>query len=56
MCWSVELPGYAGGNSDNAAVQAFLVANNSVGGTPTALAANNVPTGGGFTGTGTTCP
>jgi hypothetical protein len=50
---SVRLPGYAGANNDNAAVTAFVQANN--GGSPTGLVANNVPTGAGYIG-GAPCP
>jgi len=53
MATTVRLPGYAGANNDNAAVQTFIQANNGV--TPTASAANSVPTGGGFVG-GAACP
>lgn len=42
---TVRLPGYAGGNADNAAVTAFIQARN--GGTPTGLVQNAVATGGG---------
>jgi hypothetical protein len=52
---TIRLPGYAGATNDNTAVVNFVVGNNSAGGTPTGLASNTVPTGGGFTGTGTTC-
>ncbi|WP_183101232.1 Ig-like domain-containing protein, partial [Nocardioides pelophilus] len=52
---TIRLPGYAGANNDNGAVQTFVINNNSIGGTPQALAANNVPTGGGFVG-GAACP
>ena len=41
---TVRLPGYAGAANDNAAVQAFLLANNTA---ATANAANTVSTGGG---------
>ena len=51
---TIRLPGYAGATNDNSAVQAFVNANNSPG--TTTLAANTVPTGGGYVGTGTTCP
>ncbi len=51
---TVRLPGYGGANNDNTAVVTFVQGNN--GGTPTGLASNTVPTGGGFIGTGTTCP
>jgi hypothetical protein len=53
---TIRLPGYGGANNDNTAVQNFVAANNGSGGVPVGLAQNNVPTGGGFTGTGTTCP
>ncbi len=45
---TVRLPGYAGGNTNTAAVVAFVQGNN--GGTPTGSAAVNVPPGGGFVG------
>ena len=52
---TVRLPGYAGANNDNAAVQTFLSATNSNAVT-TILASNTVATGGGgFTG-GAACP
>jgi hypothetical protein len=41
---TMALPGYAGAPNDNAAVAAFVQANN--GGTPTVLATNNVSAGG----------
>ncbi|MGC1378890.1 MAG: cadherin-like domain-containing protein [Anaerolineales bacterium] len=47
---TVRLPGYGGANSDNTAVQTYLSGRNIT--APTALASNNVPTGGGFTGGG----
>jgi len=50
---TIRLPGYAGANNDNAAVQNFVVANNSAG---TSVLAQNTVGGGGFTGAGTTCP
>ena len=53
---TIRLPGYAQGNNDNAAVQAFIAAQNSADGTPVGQAQNTVPTGGGFTGSGTGCP
>jgi len=53
---TLRLPGYGGANNDNTAVQNFVAANNGSGGVPVGLASNTVPTGGGFTGTGTTCP
>ena len=49
---TISLPGYAGATSDNGAVAAFLIANNSGNGAPVPLVANTVPTGGGFTGAG----
>jgi hypothetical protein len=52
---TIRLPGYGGANNDSTAVQNFVAANNSADGTPAVLAQNNVPTGGGFTGTGTSC-
>jgi Bacterial Ig-like domain (group 2)/Cadherin-like domain len=53
MATTVRLPGYAGGNADNAAVTAYVQGRN--GGTPTGLAQNTVSTGGGgFTG-GSAC-
>jgi len=45
---TVRLPGYAGGNTNTAAVVAFVQGNN--GGTPTGSVAVNVPPGGGFVG------
>jgi hypothetical protein len=51
---TIRLPGYAGASNDNTAVQNFIAANNSAG--TSVLAQNTVPTGGGFIGTGTTCP
>ncbi len=53
---TIRLPGYAGANNDNTAVQNFVAANNSAG--TSVLAQNNVGSGGGggFTGAGTTCP
>ncbi|MDX6704206.1 MAG: hypothetical protein QOI48_52, partial [Solirubrobacteraceae bacterium] len=51
---TIRLPGYAGASNDNSAVQSFVAANNSAG--TSVLAQNTVPTGGGFIGTGTTCP
>lgn len=50
---TVNLPGYAGANNDNTAVQTFLSGRN---GGASLLSSNTVPTGGGFTGTGTGCP
>jgi LPXTG-site transpeptidase (sortase) family protein len=43
---TVRLPGYGGANNDNTAVQTYLMGRNITG--ITALAANTVPTGGGF--------
>jgi hypothetical protein len=54
MLTTVRLPGYAGANNDNAAVQTFVQANN--GGTPTVLAQNTVSTGGGGFVGGAACP
>ncbi|MGH2900189.1 MAG: hypothetical protein ACRDMZ_16060, partial [Solirubrobacteraceae bacterium] len=51
---TIRLPGYAGSATDTAAVQSFVAANNDAG--TSVLAAVNSPPGGGFTGTGTTCP
>lgn len=51
---TIRLPGYAGANNNNAAVEAFVNANNSPGSSTQAV--NSVPTGGGFTGAGTSCP
>jgi hypothetical protein len=51
---TIRLPGYGGGATDTAMVQAFVAGNNGAGGTPTVLAQTG--TGGGYTGTGTTCP
>ncbi|MDQ1422435.1 MAG: hypothetical protein QOJ52_4397, partial [Acidimicrobiaceae bacterium] len=52
---SIRLPGYAGAATDTAAVQAFVIGNNPSGGA-SAVASVNSPPGGGFTGTGSTCP
>jgi len=51
---TIRLPGYGGANNDNAAVTTFVANNN--GGTPVGLVTNTVPTGGGYIGTGATCP
>jgi hypothetical protein len=51
---TTRLPGYAGGNADNAAVAAFLEANNA--GSPTVQAQNSVATGGGGFVGGGACP
>jgi hypothetical protein len=52
---TVRLPGYTGANNNNAAVVTFVQGNNGT--TPTGIASNTVATGGGgFTGSGTTCP
>jgi hypothetical protein len=54
---TIRLPGYGGATNDNTAVQTFVANNNLIGGTPAILASNTVGSGGGgFTGTGTTCP
>ncbi|HXU03436.1 MAG TPA: Ig-like domain-containing protein, partial [Polyangia bacterium] len=53
---TIRLPGYAGANNDNTAVQNFVAGNNGGNGAPVGLASNTVPTGGGFIGSGTTCP
>jgi hypothetical protein len=53
---TVRLPGYGGANNDNAAVQTYLIGRNNTGTPPTALASNNVPTGGGFVGGGACLP
>jgi uncharacterized repeat protein (TIGR01451 family) len=45
---TVRLPGYVGANNNNAAVQTYLLGRNNI---TTALAANTVPTGGGFVNT-----
>jgi hypothetical protein len=52
---TIRLPGYAQATSNNAAVQAFVTAQNGADGTPVGEAQNTVPTGGGFTGSGTGC-
>jgi len=52
---TIRLPGYTGNNNDNTAVQNFVIANNGGDGAPVGLAANTVPTGGGFVG-GAACP
>lgn len=51
---TIRLPGYAGANNDNAAVQAFVAAANPAGG-PTISASNTVASGGGGF-TGAACP
>lgn len=51
---TVRLPGYAGANNDNAAVQAFVAGANPAGG-PTVSASNTVAGGGGGF-TGAACP
>jgi hypothetical protein len=48
MATTVRLAGYVGANNDNSAVQSYVQSNNGL--TPTASAANSVPTGGGFVG------
>jgi hypothetical protein len=54
---TIRLPGYGGANNDNSAVQSFVAGNNGGDGVPSVIASNTVSTGGGgFTGTGTTCP
>jgi hypothetical protein len=53
---TIRLPGYSGANNDNTAVETFVANNNTANGTPTVIASNTVPTGGGYTGTGSTCP
>jgi len=53
---TIRLPGYAGANNDNTAVVNFVAGRNGADGVPVGLASNTAPTGGGFTGTGTTCP
>jgi len=50
---TVRLPGYAGTNTNTAAVVSFVTANN--GGTPSGSASVSVPPGGGFIG-GAACP
>ncbi len=45
---TVRLAGYAGANNDNAAVVSFAQANNNLGGTPTGVATNTFPMGGGW--------
>jgi hypothetical protein len=54
---TVQLRGYAGGNTDVTAVQNYLIAQNSGNGAPTALASTQAP-GGGFVNTpgGAPCP
>lgn len=54
MLTTVRLPGYAGANNDNLAVQTFVQSKN--GGTPTVLAQNTVSTGGGGYVGGAACP
>ncbi|NHA01977.1 hypothetical protein G5V59_26575 [Nocardioides sp. W3-2-3] len=51
---TIRLPGYAGANNDNAAVQAFVAAANPAG-APTISASNTVASGGGGF-TGAACP
>lgn len=51
---TIRLPGYAGANNDNAAVQSFVAAANATGG-PTVAASNTVASGGGGF-TGAACP
>lgn len=51
---TIRLPGYGGSAADTTAVQTYVDGNN--GGGNTVLASVNSPPGGGFTGTGTTCP
>ncbi len=53
---TIRLPGYAQATNSNTDVQNFVVGRNSADGTPVGEALNTVPTGGGFTGTGTGCP
>ena len=50
---TVRLPGYGGGAADTAAAEAFVAGLNPAGATAWAAASG---AGGGFTGTGTTCP
>ena len=52
---TIRLPGYVGVATDITAVANFVAANNSSGG-PSVIASVNSPPGGGFTGTGSTCP
>jgi VCBS repeat-containing protein len=52
---TIRLPGYGGAPTSDAAVQAFVAANNPSGG-PTVATSIDSPPGGGFTGTGSTCP
>jgi len=52
---TIRLPGYAGANTDNAAVATFVAGNNSTGG-PTVTATNNVVGGGGGFVGGAACP
>lgn len=51
---TVRLPGYGGGARDTVAVVEFL--QGEIGGSPTGSAAAEPSSGGGFIGTGTTCP
>ena len=55
---TVQLRGYTGGATDTAAVQTYLIAQNSGSGAPTALASVSSPPGGGFVNTpgGGACP
>jgi hypothetical protein len=50
-----RLPGYAGAATDTTAVATFVEANNPSGGA-SAIASVSSPPGGGYTGTGTSCP
>lgn len=54
MLTTVQLPGYAGANSDNAAVTTFVQTNNPP--APTGLVQNTVSTGGGGFVGGASCP
>jgi hypothetical protein len=53
---TIRLPGYAGANNADAAVASFVAGNNPTGGPTVAIGENVAGGGGGFTGTGSTCP
>jgi hypothetical protein len=53
---TIRLPGYGGAATDLAAVQSFVAANNPAGGPSVIASADPSPPGGGFTGTGSSCP
>ncbi|HEX6371302.1 MAG TPA: Ig-like domain-containing protein [Longimicrobium sp.] len=53
---TVRLPGYGGANNNDAAVQTYVLNRNNNPGSTTAVAANTVPTGGGYVNPGASCP